>query len=277
MGNFFEDIGSPIGGDIANLFNRDPMEAPKRLQEPWQIEMQQYLAGLSKTGAGEAITKAGTAYPGSLTTSYEDIGLGTLGEYLSSPLPTESNLFGLSSAELEKTLSGKEYDPATGPYYEAYRTNIMRELQQAKDRIAARSSSRDAFFGGGRLDQEREVEEGAMGSMAQELGRLYEGERARRLNAVPTALQTMGWAEQVPQGRVAASQEYGGLEFQRGYSEYVRQLASLGIPLEMASKLAMYAPEYYQPGYEPSTFEQYLMPLLQAGAQGAGRAAAGGM
>lgn len=255
---------------LTDLFKRDEMDPPVLLQQPWQTDMQKYLSTISKPGASEALSKAGSPYPGALTTSYEDLGLGTLDKYLKSSLPTESNLFGMTTDELEKTLGGEEYDPSSGPYYESFRTNLNRELQQAKDRLAATSSARDSYFGGGRMDQERELEEGAMGSRAQVLGQLFENERRRKLETIPMALQQMGWAEQAPQQRVAASQQFGALPFTRDYGEFVRQLESLGMPLETAMQLATYNAQYYQPGYEPSPFENFIMPLLGAGAQGLG-------
>jgi len=249
-------IGAGAGAGLSSLFGGGSKK-PKLLMLPEQRAAYQNLLPAA-TQKGMEFMQIGTQpYSGDLTapmSEYETMGLGTLGEYLSSPMPTESNLFGLSQAELEKTLGGKEYDPASGPYYEAYRTNIMRELQQAKDRIAARASGRDALFGGGRMDQERQVEEGAMGSLSQVLGQLFENERARRLETVPLALQTMGWAEQVPQARVAASQEYGDLprliqqaELTARYQDFVRQLESMGMSLQAAISLATNKPEYWMP------------------------------
>ncbi len=228
---------------------------PKLLMTPEQrAAYGTLLPGLTAKGM-EFVDVSGRPYEGKMTapmSDYEQMGLGSLGEYLSSPMPTESNLFGMTTEELEKTLSGEDYDPATGPYYEAYRTGIMRELQQAKDRIAARSSASDAFFGGGRMDQEREVEEGAMGSMAQVLGGLYERERERRLDAVPMALNQMGWAESVPQSRVAASQALGSLpreieqaELTARYQDFVRRLESMGVSLKAAVAMATSNPEWW--------------------------------
>jgi len=209
------------------------------------------LAEAAKGGALERLSLAGTPYPGELTaplSEFEQFGLESLNKYLSSRMPTETPLYGLAESELTKTL-GEEYDPFTSEYYQAYRTNLERELQRAKDRLAATSSARDAFFGGGRLQQERELEESALGNIAQTLGAMQEAERARRLGVVPQALEFMQYGEQAPLGRIAASQQYGalpreveqtGLDAQ--YQEWIRQLTDLGIPLDTALALATYSP-----------------------------------
>ena len=232
-------------------------DKPKLLMTPEQKEAYKVLLP-SLTAKGKEFAEVGSQpYPGQMTapmSQYETMGLKGLGEYLDTPMPTQSNMFGLTTDELEKTIEGREYDPITGPYYEAYRTNIMRELDQAKDRIAARSSSRDAFFGGGRLDQEREVEEGAMGSMAQVLGGLFENERQRRLNAVPMALNQMGWAENVPVSRIATSQQFGALprqieqqELTARYQDFVKQLTNMGMSMQAAVDMATSNPQYWMP------------------------------
>ena len=248
-------IGAGAGAGLSSLFGKK--EKPKLLMLPEQrAAYSSLLPSLTAKGM-EFVDVAGQPFGGQMTapmSEYETMGLKGLGEYLSEPLPTESNLFGMTTEELENTLSGKTDDPATGPYYEAYRTKVMREMQQAKDRIAARSSGRDAFFGGGRMDQEREVEEGAMGSLAQVLGRLFENERMNRLNAVPMALNQMGWAENVPQSRIAASQALGALprqieqaELTARYQDFVRQLQDMGMSLQAAVGLATSKPEYWMP------------------------------
>ena len=241
---------------LSDYFERPKKEAPVLMQQPWQTEGQQALFNTAQPMATNYLNQAGSAYPGSMTTPYEQKGLDTLENYLDQPLPTESGLFAGAQGELEKTFNG-EYDPVGGTYYQAYRTAVMRELQEAKDRLAASTAARggEQYFGGGLMKEQGNLEEGAMGSLAQELGRLYENERSRRLGAVPMATDFLNYQEQAPIQRIAASQQYGSLPFQREYGEYIRQMQELGIPLEVAMNLVTNKPEYYQPGYEPSPFE----------------------
>jgi len=275
-------IGASAGAGLSSLFGKN--KKPKLLMLPEQYQAYQSLLPAA-TEAGRQLTTVGIQpYARELTaplSEYESLGLKGLGEYLTSPLPTEGKLFGLSGAELEKTLGGTYYDPATGPYYEAYRTNVMRQLQQAKDRIAHRTSGADAFFGGGRLGQEREFEEGAMGSLAQVLGQLYEAERQRRLETVPLALQTMGWGEDILKNRIAASQELGGLtrwieqaDLTRRYDDFLRQLQNMGMSMQAAVNMATSRPEYWMPqpadttGMANALGQAALLAMLSGGGGG---------
>ncbi|MHC4676117.1 MAG: hypothetical protein ACYTBZ_26805 [Planctomycetota bacterium] len=261
-------------GFLDSIFGREKKDAPIAL-EPGKIRDQQRLTGTALPLAESALGQFGQPFPGDLTTPFERQGLQTLGDYLNSPLPTENPLFQGAAGELQKTFAG-EYDPVGSTYYQAYRTGVMRELEEAKDRLAARTSASDKFFGGGRIATEGELEEQATNNLAVVLGQLFEGERDRRLQAVPLAQSLVGAGEAGVQGRIGASQAFGGLEFQREYGDYIRQMEELGIPLETAMQLATHKNEFYQPGYEPSNFERFGMPILQAGAMGLGAGAGAG-
>jgi hypothetical protein len=236
------------------------------------VELQRRLAELAEPGATRRITTAGKPYPGVLPgtsgpNELQQMGIEGLEAFLKSPLPMDTQVGGMAKDELEKTLGGEEYDPIAGPYYQAYRSAIERELGEAKDRLASRTSARDKFFGGGRIASEGELEETAMGDLEMVLGSLFERERERRLGAVPTAMGMLGEAERYPVARAGAA--FGAPDFEeRGrvaeYNEYMRQMNELGIPLDVALGLATYKPEYYQPTYGPSEFERYLIPAAQA-------------
>lgn len=256
-------------GFLDSIFGRDKKEAPVSLMTPEQQGTQRRLITKSTPLAEAALGRYGQPYPGEMLTKFEEAGLSTLGEHLGKPLPTESTVYEGAVGELEKTFAG-DYDPVGSLYYQSYRTAVMRELEEAKDRIAARTSASDKFFGGGRIATEGELEESAMTDLAQVLGGMYERERDKRLGAVPVAMGALGAGEALERDRVAASQQFGGLEFQREYGDYLRQMQELGIPLETAINLATTKNEYYQPGYEPSFFERIIQPIAMAAAGGVG-------
>jgi hypothetical protein len=262
-------------GFLDSIFGRDKKEAPVSLMTPEQQRTQKNLLNKAGPIAESSMSRYGQPYPGELTTKYEQQGLKTLGDYLSSPTPTESPLYQGAAGELERTLSG-DYDPVGSQYYQSYRTAVMRELQEAKDRLANEKAASEKLFGGGMNTESRELEEGAVGDLAVILGQMFENERNRKLQAVPLAQSLMGAGEGMTQARIGASQSLGGLEFQREYGDYIRQLQESGIPLETAINLATTKNEYYQPGYEPSFFERAISPILQAGAMGVGAGLGGG-
>ena len=211
------------------------------------------LAEAAKAPAQKRLALAGTTYQGPLTAAlseYEQQGLGTLGEYLKSAPATESPLYQASSDEILKTLQGTEYDPVNSDYYRAYRTQVIRELEDAKDRLAARASAGDKLFGGGRIKTEGEMEEGAVGNMAVLLGQMQERERERRLGAVPQALELTRYGEEAPVSRVTAAETLGALprlveqaSMDAEYQEWIRALNDLGIGLDVATGLATYQPQ----------------------------------
>lgn len=219
---------------------------------PGASAMRGRLAGAAEPGALKRIGLAGTEYQGPLVAAlseFEETGLAGLKDWLGSELPTEGTLYKSAADEIQKTLSGEAYDPVHGEYYKAYRTQIMRELEEAKDRLAARASAGDKLFGGGRITTEGEMEESALGQMALTLGQLQERERERRLGAVGQALGLTQYEEAAPLARVAASQQYGALprlieqaEMDAEYQEWMRALNDMGIALDVATGLATYQP-----------------------------------
>lgn len=234
---------------------------PELLMPKWARKASKELTEAALPKAKERIARAGEAYPGGLTaplSEYEQTGLGILGNYLTSPMPTETPLYTAAESELAKTLAGEEYDPVEGAYYQAYRNQVMRELKEAKERLAAATSASDKYFGGGRIEQTAELESKAMEDLATILGQLYETERARRLEAITPAMQMTTFGELAPVQRVEAAETYGALPryieqagLSAEYQEWIRQLQDLGIPLETAMGLALHPYEYTVE--EPST------------------------
>ena len=112
----------------------------------------------------------------------------------------------------------------------------MRELEESKTRLGRSAALAGMSQSSPVLGIEADYEEGTLNKLMQELGRLYEGERTRKLGLVPYALEE-------PLSKIQAAQS-------------VEES-----PLRMAmSLLSGYEPTYYQPSYryEPSMFEQIM-------------------
>lgn len=275
---------------MGSLFGGEKSEKPKLLGDPWAAGAREDIFGAAKGGALSRLGQAGTPYPGQLSaglTGYQTTALGGLEQYLGGTPMGQQPLYRLGQEELTKTLQGDEYDPYQGEYYKAYRANMMRELQEAKDRLAGRTSARDQFFGGGRISEESELEQTAMGDLQQMLGQLYETERTRKLGAVPLAQSFLGFGEESQRAKIGFGLEAGDYPRQieqagldREYQEYLRQLSDLGIPLDVAMGLSTYKPQYYQPTYGPSGISQMSGPLSSLGqvlgSTGGGQTTGGG-
>lgn len=259
-------------GIFDNLFGSKKKLGREILQEPYQIKGRKDIFEAAKPGALERLKRSGTTYPGQQIaglSEFELQGLGTLGDYLESDMPTEGELFQAGKGELLKTLQGG-YDPGESDYYKAFEKHKLRLLQEAKDRLAATTSARDKYFGGGRIATEGEMEEDVITDLGVFLGSLMERERERKLGAVGPAMEMTSYEELAPLGRVEASQTFGALPRQleqaglsAEYAEWVRALEDLGIPLDAALGLATYKPEYTYPLYA-------YQPGLMGGKEGIG-------
>ncbi len=281
---------------ILDIFGGDDDDSAPQILEafPGQQALTGELAEAAKPGALDRLGRAGEAYPGQLTaglSEFEQLGLGTLGDYLSSELPTEGGLFQAAKGELLKTLEGG-YDPNESQYWQAYQQNVQRLAQEAQDKINAQTSARDKYFGGGRIAVSGELQETVTGNLQQELGRLFEAERERRLGAVDPAMRLTTFEELAPLARVEASQQFGGLPRQieqggldRNYNEWIRQLNDLGIPLDVATGLATYKADFWAPeaatgggfGDMASTLAQLFAQSGDSGGGGGGGGDQGGL
>lgn len=264
-------IGSSLlsgGGSKTKIKRLDPYKgSPKDMSK---------LAGVAMPGAVEALQMAGEKPPVQKTapmSGVEQMAYGGLEDYMKSPLPSESSMYQAGAGEIEKTLAD-DYDPVGSTYYQAYRTAVMRELEEAKDRLASTTSARDKYFGGGRIETEGELEESAVGDLAMVLGQLQERERERKFEAGPMAIEQAIGEARLPAERAGIGMELGTLPreleelgFSREHAAYLQEMTNLGIPLETAIALMTSRPEF-------TTQETGggLMDLLPSLALGAGMA-----
>lgn len=256
-----------------SVFGGSESESPILLEPRWQTRMRRRLATTAEPGATQRIERAGEAYPGQLVAGAAPLqteALEGLQRYLQMAMPTETPLYGAARGELMSTLQG-EYDPGESAFYKAYRTNVLRELKEAKTRMAGRAAARGTFYGGGRLAEEGKLEERAMGSFQEALGRLTETERGRRFAAAPEALRFLAFEEAAPMGRFRAGMAGGEFErmleqaeLQAAYQEWIRQREEMGIPLDVATGMSTYQPPYYQPTYGPNSLADFIASLFGA-------------
>lgn len=267
---------------VSGLFDKDIKATP--LNAPWQQKGLQDLGKAAQPGALERISRAGEPYGGQLVAGMsgaEQQSQDALTSYLAGSPATDDPLFQAAESELTNTLGGETYDPVGGTYYQAYRNAAMRELRSSQDALASRTSASDQFFGGGRIAEEGNLQEGTTNALALELGRLTENERQNRLSAANQAMTMTQYKEQAPLQRISAAQELGALpreieqaELDAAYQEWNRQLADLGIALDTYTGMLTYTPQMAIQE-SPSAFEQYGMIVDRLGKNMSNAASAG--
>jgi len=166
---------------------------------------------------------------------------------------------GLANEEVRKTMTGY-YDPSSSPYYQAVKAESARNLADTNAGIASDAAGGGRYWGGARLEQQREAGTDVANSLNTMLGQMSETERQRRLDTVPIAAQLGQYAENQPLAKTQALQQYGGLDRtlaqaqnEATYNEWLR--ATQDYPLQiaqLASPLAAQQPLMSQTGYQPS-------------------------
>lgn len=194
---------------------------------------------------------------------FQQAGLGDIGGVLGRPLVTESALFRQGEQAISGALEG--FDPFEDLRFKALQTNLARELKRAKDRIAARTSAKDQFFGGGRIEQERELEESAFGSLSSLAGVLEAESRRNQLIAAPMARDFATLTGEEPRSRLqdqlfglgAAPRQFQQEEISAEQQEQQRILQELtNIGLGTSLQTSMFKPDFFVPSFGPSPFSR---------------------
>jgi hypothetical protein len=258
------DIVDDIFGDAQKS------DAPVPLGPQWATDMRERLALAAEPSATQYVTSAGSPYTGELVaplSDFQEQGLTDFGSYLDSPSPTSSSLYTGATQTLDDIFAQEsgELSPAKQEYMDTYKQTLQRELADAKDRLAARTSATDQFSSGDRVAGEARMEERGFNTLAQELARMFMQQEQLRLNSVPAAEHLMAFGETADMERIRAAlygpgalpQQQRQTENTARYNEYIRQMAELGVPLKVAANISMYKPDYYQPTYGPTGFQQF--------------------
>lgn len=237
-------------GDLFGGGSQDPQP----LEPQWQIDMRERLARQAEPIGSQYINSLGGAYAGNLTaapTAIQNTSFQAAQNASNQPLASQSNLYGMGQSEIEKVLAG-DYNPEDSLYYESFKKALQRELQSSQDALANRSSARDQFFGGGRLDQERNLQTDYLNNIGMVLGQLQEAERQRMFQAAPIAAQMAQFNAQDPYLQSQLQFQTGELQRQlqqqmldRQYNDFLRQQQERAQGLQTATGLATYQPPYY--------------------------------
>lgn len=173
----------------------------------------------------------------------------------------------LANEEVKKTMSGY-YDPSSSPYYQAVKAEASRNLEDTQAGIASNAAGGGRYWGGARLEQQREAGTDVANSLNTMLGQMAEQERMNRLNTVPIAAQLGQYAENQPLAKTQALQESGSLDrvLQQAqdeavYNEWLRSTQDYPLQIaQLASPFAAQQPIMSQTGYQKSFMQK--LPLI---------------
>lgn len=243
---------------------------PEILETPWQKQVRARIEELATRPYQPYTGRRFAEYP------FRDTLKSALSQYISR---TEPALYGLAQSELQKTLSG-EYNPATSPYYEAFRKEALREEQDALNRLRRAAQLGGMLYSTPTQQAEARLIADTTNRLATLLGQLAEAERVRRLQSVPTAISVGEFLSQSPlrtaQAITAISPLLKAIEEEPLEFEYQQfkegQMWPYTVQTPLLQTLLGYAPWYY-PVYtkKPSLFERItgavgsIMPFMNFG------------
>lgn len=205
------------------LFGETEKLTPKDIRSPIQQEWFDKIVGAAGQGATSYLQTVGQPFPSGIV---EPTPLSPFQQDLFRQIPdlfqqgpyTQSPLFQQSVDVLSRTAEG--FDPFKDTRLTAFRKSLEEELRRAKDRIAAKASAGDEYFGGGRRMEERKLEEQGMrdiGSLAAQL----EGESRRQAIAAASQLPNLASLQQnVPLDYF--QQQLGFADIPRSFDEQIR-------------------------------------------------------
>lgn len=221
----------------------------------------------------QQIGKSGPKYSGDRVAPISDIEQASLDKAKElAAKPSTGPLFQAASEEAKKTLSG-EYDPSTSPYYQAVKAESERNLQKTQDYIKDEAAGGRRYYGGVRLEQQREAATDNTNNLNTVLGTLAENERNRMTSLVPVAASLDNQELLAPAKQAQALQVIGALprELQQAYldalyqdfyqSEYEYPLNIAQIASGPGQQQPMFVQSgYTQPGSFASQFNQFAGP-----------------
>jgi len=272
-------------GVFDSIFGGEKSSAPVELGPQWARDIRENLGKAAEPYALELLKRSAEPFPDPLVAPLSDVSqqaMSGLGSLFQSPMGSQTNISKLGQEQIEKTLSGKDFEDFKSVWMKSYTDTMEEQLRRAKDRLAASTSSRDNYFGGGRIQGNRLLEEEGQRGLGTNLAQLYGQERQNQLQAAPLAMQFGQQQAQEPFERAnqaifglgAAPAMYQQQLINAANQERQRQLNQLQVPLGVATQMSTFKPDYYTPSYGPSMFSQIAGGI---GAMGGMGSVAGGL
>lgn len=259
-----------------SIFEKTPTPEPRLLETPSQRSASSTLQSYLDAYGGSTLTGRGAPYRSyegqriAPLTGTEASGQTLLGDYAKSAAPSS---LGLAMGELGKTF-GEDYDVFASPYYKNLREGLQSEQDRELEALSRSQQMRGVYRGTGAVREEALARGDFTSRIGAIMGALQEAERARKLSAVPQALEAGRAQENVPLSRLAAVGQYGALPrnveqagYDTSFQDFLRQLMGeqgvLGTAQDTLSNAGNR--DYYQPSFQPSMLEQLLSGAAKVG------------
>lgn len=224
----------------------------QQLTPGWATQNIRSLSDAAMPLALSGLQQSAQPFKGNLVAGFNSnqlLGNSLLSQYLSSPSPTQSGLYGQAYNELSQTLSGK--DPYQSEYIKAFQTYTNQLLGQSKERLNARMAKKNESVSSDYDSANAQLEVGAMGQMLNALAPMVMQERQNQLSATSLAQALLGFGESADVGRITNAYNLGSVQqnqeqavLDAAYNEWIRQQNAKGNAMNVALQTSMFTPEY---------------------------------
>jgi hypothetical protein len=199
----------------------------------------------------------------------EEGGLSSLQDLLRSGIPAQ---YRLGDEALRDILT-------TGPAaidrdFEPFRAQVERSMRDADTNLRRGAGFTGNLYSTDTIRGLGDIQARGQETLTAELARLTNAAQDRRLAAIPLAYQSAAGQENLAMGRVAASQQFGGLARQLNDAsikardtELLRRRTELQLPIQAATAVAGGPPQFGPAPVEQSPYQELLNMVGQVGGQ----------
>jgi hypothetical protein len=263
--------GATVAGSLISTYGKKKTVNPQDMYTPQQLAAQQQLSDFSSTGkfgdfqAGAAVPLGYGDYG---MTGIEGQGQTALQGLLKSGIPDQFKMGDMALQDMLQTNPAaieKQFDPFKG--------QVQRQIGESN-----RALKRSAAFGGNLYSTDTvrnlgDIQARGNETLTSKLADLTNQQADRRLQAIPLAYQSGQAQENITQGRISASPQYGGLARQlhdasikMRDAELLRRRQELQLPIDAAKTLAG-QPGSSFPSVQSSPYQALLGTVGQIGGQ----------
>lgn len=259
---------SSLGGldPVQTTQNQVPLETPE--QRAARIKLNEF-SNTGKFGNFTAGEEIPLGYGDYGVTAPEQQGLSSLQQLLASGTPEG---YRLGDEALKSILDGSQAN--IDAQFNPFKDQVTRQTRDAVNAAKASAGYMGNLYSTDAIKRLGDVQARGNETLASQLASLTNEALNRRLQAVPLAYQSANGQEAIQQGRIAASQQYGGLtrnlndaKIKARDAEILRRRQELMLPIDAAKSVAGTNANFGVPSVTTQT-PSTLMQLLQLGIQG---------